>query len=195
MISVPEAWQSPSMPGRPACLMTASVRSVGKLGLADQRFGEVSREGRDGLGKIAPLEWDRHRRDLPMAGRRVLAVRNLLGGAEETGDSVDADRRIGIAGEYRGMAKSERHHVRHVQRATPQAITIAVSGRAGGGDMAERIRALVAEIGRIGCTADAEGVQNEDERARHLASLGQYCRSSSRDIRFKVADGKFVTLA
>ena len=130
-----------------------------------------------------------------MAGRRVLAVRNLLGGAEEAGDSVDADRRIGIAGECRGMAKSERHHVRHVERAAPQAVAIAVSGRAGGGDMAERIRALVAEIGRIGCTADAEGVQNEDERARHSASLGQYCRSSGRDIRFKVADGKFVTPA
>ena len=49
----------------------------------------------------------------------------------------------------------------------PQPVAVAASCRAGGGDMAERIGALVAEIGRVGCAADAEGVQNEDECARH----------------------------
>ena len=50
-------------------------------------------------------------------------------------------------------------------RRSPSAV--AFSRRAGGGDVAERVGTLVAEIGRVGRTADAEGVQNEDECARH----------------------------
>ena len=54
-----------------------------------------------------------------------------------------------------------------VERALPQAVAVAASCRAGRGDMAERVGALVAESGRVGRAADAEGVQNEDECARH----------------------------
>jgi hypothetical protein len=63
-MSVPEAWQSPRMPGSPA--------------FADDRGGQLGREGRHGLGEIAPVERHRHAGDLPMAGRRVLAARHLL---------------------------------------------------------------------------------------------------------------------
>ena len=79
---------------------------------------------------------------------------------------VAADR-IGIAGKRRCTAKAERHHVGHVERAAPKPVAVAFSSRAGGSDVAERVGALVAEIGRVGGAADAEGVQNEDECARH----------------------------
>ena len=65
------------------------------------------------------------------------------------------------------MAEPERHHVRHIERAVAQALAVAVACGAGRGDMAERVGALIAEIGGVRRAADAEGIQNEEECARH----------------------------
>ena len=49
--------------------------------------------------------------------------------------------------------------------------TSAAPGGAGGGDMAERIGALVAELRRIGRPADADGIHDEENGARHQRFL------------------------
>ena len=77
MISVPEAWQLPRMPG--------------SLALAIDRLRQLGGKGRHGLREIAPVEGHRHAGDLPVAGRRVLAAGDLLCRAVEgAGKSVPA---------------------------------------------------------------------------------------------------------
>ena len=65
MMSVPEAWQLPRMPGTSPSRQIASINSGGKASPS--------------VGKIAPVEGHRRAGDFPVAGRRVLAARDFAG--------------------------------------------------------------------------------------------------------------------
>ncbi len=103
-----------------------------------------------------------------MARGRVLALRDLLGGSEAAGrlgltqtGGPAAGRRLG------GAAEAEAVEVRQVERAGAEARAIALPARAGGGDVAERVGAFVAESAGVGGAADAETVEYDQKGSRH----------------------------
>ena len=56
-----------------------------------------------------------------------------------------------------GMRERAGTPARHVRRA----------GEAGGGDVAQRVGTVVAELSRVGRPADADGIHDEENCARH----------------------------
>ena len=70
----------------------------------------------------------------------------------------------------RRRAEAQASEMRQAQRASPQPRAIAVTGRAGLRDMSERVRACVAIGCRIGSAADADGIENNQNGARHGAT-------------------------
>src|SRR5690348_7218308 len=106
-----------------------------------------------------------------MAGRRILAARYLLRRPEEA--AGPAGRRL-AARDRRRRAEAEADHVGQVERPAAQPGPLAAAFGAGCRDMAERIRALVAESGGMVGTGDAEGIQDEQESARHEARPGGF---------------------
>ncbi len=99
----------------------------GKLRLSDQGLRQDGRKGWMGVREIAPVEGDRHARDLPMAGRRVLALRGLdavaPGALQRTAGSKIRGHppRRGFAGE----PEAEGCEVGQVERPLPQARPVA----------------------------------------------------------------------
>ena len=64
------------------------------------------------------------------------------------------------------MAKTERFEPRQPQRPAPQAFAVAFALRASLGDMAERVRALVAVSRRILRPAAADRIEDDEDRPR-----------------------------
>ena len=110
----------------------------------------------------------------PVTGRGVLAGGTLAGIAPQ----AFRLRQIGKACSHpalRGgmrMRQAETTQVRQAQRS-------ARSGGAGGGNMAEGIRALVAPMRRVRGRTDAQGVKHEPDDPAHARTPGR-CQRSSR---------------
>ena len=90
-----------------------------------------------------------------MARRRVLAARAL---EQPAGDR----RRAGLR-----RAALERLDVPEPERLESRQVEAADRAR----DVAERVRALVAEVGRVGQLARPDGVEDDHARAGHAAIL------------------------
>ncbi len=74
----------------------------------------------------------------------------------------------GLSGRrLRGEAKPERHHVGHGERPLAEAIAIGAAFGAGIQDMPEGVGAGIAVVLGVGRAAYAEGIENEQESARH----------------------------
>ena len=93
---------------------------------------------------------------LPVAGRRVLALRPL--------DQATCDgRRAGLRRttfERLDVSQAERLEIREVEAADRAR------------DVSERVRALVTVFRRIGKLSRSNGVEHDDARPRHAAILG-----------------------
>ena len=110
--------------------------------------GQVLREGRDGVREIAPGERHRQAGELPMAGLRVLALRDFARIGPDRRrlfDALDALRMRAGRG-FGGAADAEAVHHRDFERPGAEARLVGRAGGAGGGDVAERVGALVAEF-------------------------------------------------
>ncbi len=117
-------------------------------------------------GEIAPLEEHRHTRHFPMPARRVLAARELAGiapGAGHFGRHVAARRKFAGTG-LGGVQKPKARKVRDPQRAARRVPVFR--------DVAERVRAAVAEALGVGAGADTEGVQHQDYGSGHRCFSG-----------------------
>ena len=140
--------------------------------LPDHRFRQFGRKGGDGVGEIPPVEAGRQAGDLPMAGRRVLAAGHFLRGAVEA--RLQPSAGVAVEGKSAaqpgGVRQAQRRHCGKTQRSLAQAFAVAAAVGAGLRDMSERIRAVIAVACGVCCAADAEGVENEDESARHAGS-------------------------
>ena len=151
MISVPEAWQSPRMPGSLPSWMIAAVSSVGKVGSVCGKYPQSN-----GTGTAAISQWP-DGVSLPL---------------EISSAAPKEDDRIVASGDAAGclaasaLAEAQRQHVRNVERSSAQAVAVGAP-RAGFGDMAECIGTGIAEALRIGCTAYAEGIKYEQKCAAH----------------------------
>ncbi len=145
------------------------AQNAGELRLRDQRVGEVLRKGRNRVWEIAPFERDRQAGKLPMAGLRVLALGDLARiGPDRLRlfDPLDARRMLSRRG-LGGAAKAEPVHHRNFQRTGAPALHIGLPGRAGGGDVAERVGARIAELVGVLSAADPDGIHDQEHRARH----------------------------
>ena len=65
------------------------------------------------------------------------------------------------------MAKPQRLEARQFERSASQSVAIAASLSAGFGDVAERIRALVAISVRVLGAAATDKIKNDEDRAGH----------------------------
>ncbi len=68
------------------------------------------------------------------------------------------------------MAEAERVEARQIERPAPQAVAVAAAERAGLGDVAERIRTLVAVGLCVFRAAAADRIENDEDRAGHDVS-------------------------
>ena len=161
MISVPDAGLLPSTP-RPVRCMNGSITSNGK----------PVRIGRHRLRRD-----DAHQ--LPVAGRRVLALRAL--------DEPARDRRRSrlrrAALERLDVAEPERLEIRQVEAAD------------GAGDVAERVRSLVAVLGGVRQRARADGVQHDDARAGHAGYSRSVMEPSSACSASSSSSSRVISLA
>ena len=121
----------------------AAARAVHER--VDHLVGEAERIRRHRLGR-------HHAHQLPVAGRRVLALRPL---EEPAGDR----RRAGLR-----RAALERLDVPEPECLERRQIEAAD----GAGDVRERVRALVAELGRIRQLSRPDGVEHDDARPGHI---------------------------
>ena len=139
-----------------------------ELAFGDQRPHQRLGEGGDGLGKIAPVKINRRSGQLPMAGGRILAARGLDAKAPLAARFGErkAPRRAAGRSLHR-VAKAERLEARQPQGAAAQALAVAFACRAGLGDMAERIRSLIAVSLGVLRAAAAGGVEDDEDRAGH----------------------------
>src|SRR5690606_13688548 len=76
-------------------------------------------------------------------------------------------RQVDARGSPDGRAEAEPLHVGDMQ--WPRAPLLGPAGGTGDDDVAERVRARIAEIGRIRCAAAADRIQHQQHRARHQA--------------------------
>src|ERR1700722_6705915 len=144
----------------------------GELTLCNERRDQRRWEGGNRFREIAPIEVDWRAGKLPMAGRRILAARSL--------DSVaplaarlrkrKAGRRS-AARSLHGMAKPQRLEPRQFQGSAPQSVAVAASVSTSFGDVAQRIRALIAINVCILCAAATDGIENNENRAGHRSPL------------------------
>src|SRR5690606_11103854 len=88
-----------------------------------------------------------------------------------------------------GMAKPQRHRVWQVERSLPQPVAVGFAGGAGIIYMSERVRAGVAETRRVLGAADAERIEDEQERTRHWISVASCCPAEGPDIGFAMNIG------
>ena len=125
----------------------------------------------------------RRRRDdahqLPVAGRRVLALRAL--------EQPPGDRRRPRL----RRAALERHHVAEAERLERGQ----VEASDGAGDVPERVRPLVPVLGRIGQLSRADGVEHDHARPRHAAILRRAWTPSSVSSAWSSTSSSIVGLA
>src|SRR5688572_17313189 len=82
-------------------------------------------------------------------------------------------RRGPLGGHATAFAQSQRCHVRYVQRALSYTAAVGVAGGATPCDVSERVRSFIAKAGRVRSAADAQGIEHDDECARHeIATFG-----------------------
>ena len=108
-----------------------------------------------------------------MSGRRVLAPGNLDGAAVDSGW---LDLRVKPGGKLAaGIARRETEpqplQIGQMQRAGTQAFGVAAAVHASSGDVAERVGAHVAELGRIGRATCPDRVEHEQECPRHCCNF------------------------
>ena len=139
---IPEEWALQRVPGRRARSMSGPVTEAGIAGL--------------GAGEVVPVPGHRDAGELPVAGGGVLAAGDFGGGGEGGGGGLGEAGEVDVAGEADGGAEAEAGEVRD---------------REAGGlrDVAEGVGALVAEGGGVRGAAAADGVEDEEEGARHQA--------------------------
>src|SRR4051812_46425884 len=105
-----------------------------------------------------------------MARRRILALRYFTCAAVPAGRHcmILESRRYAAGREAACLAKAEPDEIWHPKRTfPPRSVGFAVC--AGLGNVTDRIRALVAELTSVGCCADADRVEDKEERA-HMAT-------------------------
>ncbi len=124
-----------------------------------------------------------------MTRGRVLAARNLLcraiksRGAWTLAAAVEPESRGGSC----RVTQTERDHIGYSKRSPAQTLAIRAAFRAGQGDVSERVGTGVAIALGIGRAADAEGIENKEEGARHRRV--HCCLSAAPDIGFCAAIG------
>src|SRR5690606_19648962 len=137
--------------------------------LRAQRFNDLRRKGWLGTWEVGPLEIDRGAGDLPVAGLRILARRNL---GRTPGSTANPVREI-EGGRYASarasacFAETERTQIRNVERAEPDARAVGIEASAPFRDMPQRIATFIAERRGIGGPAHAERIQHDENRAAH----------------------------
>ena len=147
---------------RPLVLLAELLDDLGPRGrlVAEDAATGLVHEGVDHVVREAVrIGGHRGRRDdahqLPVAGRRVLALRPLEQAAGDRGSS----RLRRAALERHDVAEAER-----LQRGQ-------VETSDGAGDVAERVRPLIAVRGRVGQLSRANGIEHDYARPRHAAIL------------------------
>ena len=139
--------------------LARSARPSASLG----KHGTVSRE-------IAPVEHHRHAGDLPMAGWRVLALRDFDPVAEAPLRLRRRDRDRAAPCRSRPPPPRRARAGRDLAAAAARSASPSRSpspSRAGRGDMAERVGALVAERAGVLGAADPDGIEHDQDRACH----------------------------
>ena len=154
------------------------------VSLVDDRFGQLGGEGRHGVREIAPVERHRHGGDLPVAGRRVLAARHFLRGAVEGGRTaalaVRAEPESGSPSSAPCASPSESMfgNVSGPWRSPSRSPAPAAQASAIWANVFDPASPKRRCIGR---SADAEGIQNEQECAGHRQS-GPWLPEDGSDI-------------
>src|SRR5208282_2917677 len=155
------------------------AQNAGKPAFVDQCGGERLGEGGNSFREIAPVEVDRGSGDLKVAGGRILAARGLDSVTPLPARAIhgEAGRRTAGRGLDR-VAEAERVEAWKAERPAPQPVPIAEAKRAGLGDMAERVGALVAVSPGVFRAAAADRVEHDDDGAGHkrLTSLACHAR-------------------
>src|SRR5438045_7956608 len=110
----------------------AVSKNAGKSGQAAQTVRNRNRKSRNSVRKIVPVHRDGRAGDFPVPGRRVLAGRDFRGaGVAPLYTSICVERRRHAAGgEPTGLTQTEAREIRQVNRATPKAGTVGISGSA-----------------------------------------------------------------
>ncbi len=147
----------------------AVAEDAGKLRLATDRLDQLRRKGVSLRRKVAPVEHDGRTRNLPVARRRILAVRDFVGRAVEAEHPLrlrHAGRRA-PACQLGDRYKPQRRHVGKRQRSFAKTLAIAGARGAEFRDMAQSVGTVVAIDRGVRCTADAEGIKNEEKCACH----------------------------
>ena len=128
----------------------AVAQHAGQLGLLDQGFKQIGRKALRLVGEVAPFEQCRDAGDLPMPGGRVLARGDLgrrgVGAVERLGGR-DALGPLAGGGMVR-VIEPEVCQMGQCQRSAGSGTMMR--------DMAQGIRAGIAERGGVRCVADAE---------------------------------------
>ena len=154
MIAVPDAWQSPRMPG--------------SLPSADDRVGQIRREGGSRVREVAPVEWHGDAGESP-SGRRACPCPSTFRRHSPTGRPVlPAPRGPGEPARSRRRRRSTgraRSRNGSASGPAPQPLPVALSPRAGLRDVAERIGAGIAVGAGIPRSAAADGVHHDEDGA------------------------------
>ncbi|MNY08414.1 hypothetical protein D3C86_1412670 [compost metagenome] len=145
------------------------AENAGNIGLPANGLHQIGRKGVALRREISPVERYRRAGDLPMAGRRILAFGDFTGGTVKTENTL---RRFHARGNvaaclFRDLQQAERTHVRQFQRTGAKPGFVRSARGTEFSDMAKRVRAKIAIVFRIGCTADTEGIQNEKKCSCH----------------------------
>jgi hypothetical protein len=142
---------------------------AGNLRARHERIDDFGREsvGKDGEGAV-----ERTAHHLPVTGRRVLARRALERAAERAGRMRGARHRAHAF----DRAEAERCEARHVE----------TSGRFD--EVVERVRAGVAERGRVGQRPDPERIEDDAEDALHRELPRDRALDRRADLLFHIVD-------
>ena len=137
----------------------AVAEEAGHAGQGLELVGQVGRERWRGAGEVAPVEFDGHAGDFPVAALRVLAGGALARRAVGAGETVALVETRGpfAAGQVRGGTQSQAFHVREFQG-------LAAFGDSAG-NVAKGIGTCVAILGGVWRRAKAEGIKQEDKCA------------------------------
>ena len=161
MISVPDAWQLPRMPGSLARRQNAAYRSLG--------------ETRDRTREIAPVECNRHAGELPMARRRVLALGKFRPRSRNgrPACSLQNRRRYCPVASRQASPRPRLDQIWNVQRSLTcsscrlrRVHTLR--------DVADGIGALIAISGRVWSGADTDRIHHKDKGAHSILLTGGF---------------------